>query len=127
MCCMPHILANFLPAVIQDTTRSVQGLFGYYRKYVRDYAIICKPLFRALKKEGFVWNDEQQIAFSTLKNKMTEAPVLALPNFNLPFVLEADAWGYGIGAVLMQEGRPIAFLSKALGPSYKVFEYNTSE
>ena len=47
---------------------------------------------------------------------MTEAPVLALPDFSLPFTLEADACDYGIGAVLMQRGKPIAFLSQALGP-----------
>lgn len=47
---------------------------------------------------------------------MTKAPVLALPNFTKPFVLEADACGYGIGAILMQEGKPIAYLSKSLGP-----------
>lgn len=47
---------------------------------------------------------------------MTSAPVLALPDFSLPFVLEVDASGYGIGAALMQKGQPIAYLSKALGP-----------
>ena len=47
---------------------------------------------------------------------MTQAPVLALPDFSLPFILEADACDYGIGAVLMQRGKPISFLSKTLGP-----------
>jgi hypothetical protein len=73
-------------------------------------------LFDPLKKEQFVWTDKQEKAFSDLKKIMIEPPVLALPNFSLPFILEADACDYGIRVVLMQQGKPISFLSKALGP-----------
>jgi hypothetical protein len=73
-------------------------------------------LFDCLKKDSFLWTDTQQHAFNTLKQCMTTAPILAMPNFKLPFTLEADASGYGIGAVLMQNGRPISFISKSLGP-----------
>jgi hypothetical protein len=73
-------------------------------------------LFEALKKNGFVWGDRQKEAFTNLKLIMTKAPVLALPNYKSPFVLEADACGYGIGVVLMQDHRPIAFMSQAIGP-----------
>ena len=55
-------------------------------------------------------------AFNLLKHKMTQAPVLALPDFTLPFVLETDACAYGIGAVLMQEGKPLSYFSKTIGP-----------
>jgi hypothetical protein len=72
-------------------------------------------LFDALKKDQFVWTDKQEKAFRILKI-MIEPPVLALPNFYLPFILEADACDYGIGAILMQQGKPISFMSKALGP-----------
>lgn len=55
-------------------------------------------------------------AFNTLKHKMTQAPVLALPDFSLSFILETVACAYGIGVVLMQEGRPLSFFSKTIGP-----------
>lgn len=64
----------------------------------------------------FIWTPDHQAAFDALKVALTSALVLALPNFNQPFVIETDASGVGIGAVLMQAGHPLAFLSKALGP-----------
>ena len=96
--------------------RSFLGLADYYRRFIKNYGITCKPLFEALKKDGFKWEEAQENDFRQLKQHMTSAPVLAMPDFSIPFVLEADASGYGIGAVLMQRGQPIAFLSKAIGP-----------
>ena len=63
-----------------------------------------------------MWTSVCDIAFNTLKECLTSAPVLALPNFNKPFVIETDASNLGIGAVLQQEGHPLVFLSRALGP-----------
>lgn len=67
-----------------------------------------------LGKNSFKWTEEAMEAFQKLKKAMTEPPVLALPNFIKPFIIECDASRKGIGAVLMQEGRPIAYLSQAL-------------
>jgi len=92
------------------------GLTGYYRRFIKNYGIICRPLFNALRKDSFQWAEPQEEAFQQLKNIMTNPPVLALPDFTQPFVLEADASGSGIGAVLMQQGRPISFMSRTLGP-----------
>lgn len=69
-----------------------------------------------LKKNAFLWSDKQEQAFQQIKLIMSSPPVLALPDFDQPFVLEADASGTRIGAVLMQGGRPISFLSRTLGP-----------
>ena len=67
-----------------------------------------------MKKKGFVWIDSAQNAFDPLKEAMTTAPILSMPNFSIPFVIETDACEVGIRAMLMQEKHPFAFISKAL-------------
>jgi hypothetical protein len=64
----------------------------------------------------FHWTSKTQAAFQALKNALTSAPVLALPDFSKVFEIETDALAFGIGAMLMQDGHSLAFLSKALGP-----------
>lgn len=78
--------------------------------------MVCRPLFDCLKKDAFTWGTDQEEAFLVLKEKLTNTHVLALPDFSKPFILEANASGYGPRAVLMQEGRPISYFSKTIGP-----------
>jgi hypothetical protein len=100
--------------------RSFLGLAGYYRKFVKHFGIIARPLSNLLKKNTmFIWTSEHDAAFSALKASLSTTLVLALPDFSQPFALETDACDNGVGAVLMQQGHPLAFISKALGPKNK--------
>jgi hypothetical protein len=100
--------------------RSFLGLAGYYRKFVRHFGIISQPLTNLLKKNSlFIWTTSHDAAFVTLKQALVSAPVLFLPNFARPVIIETDARDVGIGAVLVQDGHPLAFLSKSLGPRSK--------
>ena len=83
---------------------------------MKNFNTIAAPL-NELTKKGveFVWGKSQEVAFQELKTCLTSAPLLALPDFNKPFEIECDASGIGIGGVLMQEGKPIAYFSEKLG------------
>jgi hypothetical protein len=96
--------------------RSFLGLSGYYRKFVRNFGVLSKPLTLLLKKHPvFVWTSVHDQAFNVLKQSLCSAPVLKLPNFGRPFSIETDTSATGVGAILIQDGHPIAFISKALG------------
>jgi hypothetical protein len=94
--------------------RGFLGLKDYYRNFVNNYGNIAAPLTTLLKKNSFTWTLVATQTFQTLKMSMCTNPVLAHPNFTNTFVLECDAFGKGIGVVLMQEGQPLAFTSKQL-------------
>lgn len=104
--------------------RGYLSLIGFYRKYFKAYASIAYPLTSLLRKDSFKWSPQAQSAFKALKHAITEAPVLALPDFSIPFTLETNASASAIGAVLRQHNHPIAFFSKSFCPRLlKVYTY----
>ena len=104
----------------KKTLKSALGMFSFYRKFIKGYADIARPLTKLLAKDArFTWGDLQEEAFRTLKEKMTSPPILKYPDLSKPFVLITDASSYCIGATLAQMGddnqlHPIAYASNVL-------------
>ena len=127
-----------IPKSTKDV-RSFLGFTGYYRRFIKDFASIARPLNDLLvghgttkkakkkqqkpKKVPFVWTEKQQEAFETLQEKLTNPPILAYADYRLPFKLHTDASSTGLGAVLYQHqdghDRVIAYASRSLKPSEK--------
>ena len=103
--------------------RSFLGLASYYRRYIHRFSEIAAPLHQLTNKGvTFKWTESCQLAFNQLKKKLTEAPVLAYPQFNPSaeqFILQTDASATGIGAILEQGGRVVAYASRTLSSSEK--------
>ncbi|MCO5567678.1 hypothetical protein L7F22_021372 [Adiantum nelumboides] len=110
--------------------RSFLGLCSYYRRFIRNFVEIASPL-NALRKKGvtFRWTQKEISAFNLLKEKMTSDLVIVLPDLRKSFVVQCDACGSSIGAVLMQDGRVVAYESRILqGPekTMQVYEKELS-
>jgi hypothetical protein len=101
---------------------------AFYQRFVRDFSTIAAPLNDLTKKcVPFYWGAAQEHSFNTLIDKLTHAPLLQLPDFGKTFELECDASGIGIGigCVLLQEGKLIAYFSEKLSrPSLNYSMYD---
>ena len=83
--------------------RTFLGIVGYYRKFVKKFGIMAQPLYQLLKKgRVYKWDDGCSAAFDMIKEALCSAPILGYPDFTKPFILDADASGYGVGATLSQ-------------------------
>jgi hypothetical protein len=101
--------------------RSFLGLTGYYRRFIENFSKIASSMTKLTQKnEDFVWGPEQEDAFQLLKQRLCDAPILRLPEGTENFVVYCDTSHKGLGCVLMQNGKVIAYASRQL----KIHEKN---
>ncbi|GJV81236.1 putative reverse transcriptase domain-containing protein [Tanacetum coccineum] len=109
---------NWASPTTPTEVRQFLGLAGYYRRFIKDFLKIAKSLTELTQKnKKYIWGEDQESAFQLLKQKLCEAPILALPEGNDDFVVYCDASHQGMGAVLMQREKVIAYASRQLKPN----------
>jgi hypothetical protein len=106
---------NWKPPTDVGEICSFLGLTGYYRRFIEGFSKLSKPMTALLEKNAkFIWSDKCQASFEELKKRLTTTPVLILPDLSKKFSFYCDASCLGLGCVLMQEGRVVAYASRQL-------------
>ena len=102
---------------------SFHRLTSFYRKFIRNFSGICAPMMDTVKKrhKSFKWTEEAEKSFNTLKEKVTERPILVLPNFEKTFQVRCDASGVTIGGFLNQDNRTVAYFSEKLNETKRKY------
>lgn len=123
-------IVDYPKPVDSKSIKQFLGLMGYYRKFIKNFSTIAKPLTSLLQNDVvFVWNDEQEDAFQKLKNSLITEPILQYPDYTKPFILSTDASNSALGAVLSQgeigNDLPISFASRTLNKAE--IHYSTTE
>ncbi|GKA22693.1 putative reverse transcriptase domain-containing protein [Tanacetum coccineum] len=109
---------NWTSPTTPTKIRQFLGLTGYYRRFIKDFLKIAKSLTELTQKnKKYIWGEDQESAFQLLKQKLCEALILALPEGNDDFAIYCDASHQGLGAVLMQREKVIAYASRQLKPN----------
>ncbi|KAG5862597.1 hypothetical protein JTB14_017174 [Gonioctena quinquepunctata] len=120
------------PSKISEV-RSLIGTASWYRRFIPNFSTVIQPLTKLLKKNTkFVWTPRQEAALREVKEHLISAPVMACRNFDLPFIVQTDASGYGIGAVLTQNHpdvgeRVVSYLSRSLTKQERKFSTTERE
>ncbi|GJV98568.1 putative reverse transcriptase domain-containing protein [Tanacetum coccineum] len=110
-----EVVKNWKALRTLSEVREFLGLAGYYRRFIENFSKIAKSLTILTRKcKTFDWDEEQELAFQTLKDKLCNAPVLALPDGPEDFMVYCDASGLGLGCMLMKKGKVIAYASRQL-------------
>ena len=106
-------VVNWKPPRNVTEVRSFLGLASYYRRFVRGFSVIASPLTKLLRIEiKFEWTNKCQNSFEQLKGMLVEAPVLTQPSSGKDYTLYSDASGIGLGCVLMEDGKVVAYVSR---------------
>ena len=108
---------NWKPPRNVTEVKRFLGLAGYYRRFVRGFSVIASPLTKLLRKGiKFEWTDKCHNSLEQLKGMLVEAPILMQPTSGKEYTLYSDALGIGLGCVLMQDGKVVAYVSRQLNP-----------